>query len=213
MKMHAYQEIYLSNTQSKLAEAFDYSVNACQISGEDFSKMFVVSSFSKQMEKGNPAYVGGRSGIEIALEVIFEIQGFRMEPQKYENYVRSKEYWIGWAVAYYQWYSDRSFQDIFTAVSYRDLEIMYQTLHEADITKFVDIMDTQMKKYFPDTNLKRIRKIHNITQKELAERSSVGLRSIQMYEQRSKNINNASGETLYRLSKVLSCRMEDLLEK
>lgn len=51
------------------------------------------------------------------------------------------------------------------------------------------------------------------TQAELAKRSGVGLRSIQMYEQRNKNINKASAETLYRLSKVLGCMMEDLIEK
>ena len=44
-------------------------------------------------------------------------------------------------------------------------------------------------------------------------RSGVSLRSIQMYEQRNKDINKASAETLYRLSKVFGCSMEDLLEK
>lgn len=33
---------------------------------------------------------------------------------------------------------------------------MYYTLHEADITKFVDIVDSKIKEYFPETNLKRI---------------------------------------------------------
>lgn len=34
-----------------------------------------------------------------------------------------------------------------------------------------------------------------------------------MYEQRNKDINKASAETLYRISKVLGCTMEDLIEK
>ena len=54
---------------------------------------------------------------------------------------------------------------------------------------------------------------HEYTQKELSERSGVSLRSIQMYEQRNKDINKASAETIYRLSKALGCNMEDLIEK
>ena len=90
---------------------------------------------------------------------------------------------------------------------------MYYTLHEADLTKFVDIVDLKMKEYFFETNLKRIRAIYGFTQAELAERSGVSLRSIQMYEQRNKNINKASEDTMYRLAKVLGCTMEDLIEK
>lgn len=53
---------------------------------------------------------------------------------------------------------------------------------------------------------------HIMTQAELARRSGVSLRSIQMYEQRHKDINKASVETVYRLAKVFSCVVEDLLE-
>lgn len=34
-----------------------------------------------------------------------------------------------------------------------------------------------------------------------------------MYEQRNKDINKASAESLYRISKVFGCTIEDLLEK
>lgn len=90
---------------------------------------------------------------------------------------------------------------------------MYYTLHEADITKFVDIVDSRMKEYFSEINLKRIRTAYGLTQAELSRRSGVSLRSIQMYEQRNKNINKASADTMYRLAKVLGCTMEDLIEK
>ena len=43
--------------------------------------------------------------------------------------------------------------------------------------------------------------------------SGAWLCSIQMYEQRNKDINKASVESLYRISKVLGCTIEDLLEK
>jgi transcriptional regulator with XRE-family HTH domain len=55
--------------------------------------------------------------------------------------------------------------------------------------------------------------LREFTQAELARRSGVSLRSIQMYEQRNKDINKAGAEALYRLSKVFGCSMEDLPEK
>ena len=130
-----------------------------------------------------------------------------------ERFERSKEYWIGWAVAYYQWHSSRKYSEIFKAFSFSDLQQMYYTLHEADILKFVDIVDERLKQVFSDTNLKRLRMAYGCTQAELAQKANVSLRSIQMYEQRKKDINKASAETLYRLAKVLGCEMEDLIEK
>lgn len=210
---HAYQEIYLSKAQSVLGDAFDYTVNTCNISGNDFVKLFVASSVSKRIENGEPVYLAGKSGIEIAREIVAETKGQELEIEPQEHFERSKEYWIGWAVAYYQWYSERKYSDIFQVVSFDDLQKMYYTLHEADITKFADIMDSQVREYFSETNLKRIRVTYGFTQAELAERSGVSLRSIQMYEQRNKNINKANADTTYRLAKALGCTMEDLIEK
>lgn len=209
----AYQEIYLSKAQSVIGDAFDYAVNTCAILGTDFVKLFIASSVSKRMENGEPAYLAGKSGIEIVREIIAETKGKELQIEPQEHFGRSKEYWIGWAVAYYQWYSGRKYSDIFKVLSFEDLQKMYYTLHEADITKFVDIVDSKIKEYFPETNLKRIRTAYGFTQAELAERSGVSLRSIQMYEQRNKNINKASADTMYSIAKALGCTMEDLIER
>lgn len=213
MMTYAYQEIYLSKAQAVLGDAFDYAVNTCDISGNDFVKLFITSSISKRMENGEPACLAGKSGIEIVMEIVSETKGQELEIEPHEHFERSKEYWIGWAVAYYQWHSGRKYSDIFKVISFQDLQKMYYTLHEADITKFVEIMDLQMEEHFSDTNLKRIRTAYGFTQAELANRSGVSLRSIQMYEQRNKNINKASVDAMYRLARVLGCTMEDLIEK
>ena len=88
--------------------------------------------------------------------------------------------------------------------SFTDLQKMYAMLHEADISRFVSVADEKMKEYFRDTNLKRIRTAYGCTQAELAKRSGVNLRSVQMYEQRQKDINKASAEALYRLAKTIT---------
>lgn len=213
MMTRAYQEIYLSKAQQVLGDAFDYAVNTCNISGENFIKLFLVSSISKRIEKGEPNCIVGKSGIEIVLEILEETTNKEINANSVETISRSREYWIGWAVAYYQWYSDRKFSEIFMVVSFKDLQNMYYTLHEADISKFVDIIDEKIKAVFSETNLKRFRLAYGCTQAELANKSGVSLRSIQMYEQRNKDINKASVGTLYRLSKTLGCSMEDLIEK
>ncbi|RRK33388.1 helix-turn-helix domain-containing protein [Schaedlerella arabinosiphila] len=209
---YAYQEIYLSKAQSVLGDVFDYAVNICGISGNDFVKLFIVSSVRKRMENGEPSCLAGKSGIEIVREIVEETKGQKLQIKPKDRFKRSREYRIGWAASYYQWYSGRKYHDIFKAISFEDLQKMYYTLHEADITKFVDIVDSKIKEHFPETNLKRIRTAYGFTQVELAECSGVSLRSIQMYEQRNKNINKASVDTVYSLAKVFGCTMEDLIK-
>ena len=213
MMTRAYHEIYLNKAQSTLGDSFDYAVNACKIPGNDFIKLFAASSVSKHMENGEPAWLAGKSGIEIVREIVKETRGEELRNEPLEQFRRSVEYWIGWAVAYYQWYSGRKYSDIFKVVGFEELERIYYPLHEADITKFVDIVDAKMKEHFSETNLKRIRTTYGFTQAELSERSGVSLRSIQMYEQRNKNINKASSDALYSLARVLGCNMEDLMER
>ena len=212
MMIRAYQEIYLNSAQAMLGDAFDYAINVCQYPGEDFIKMFVVSSISKRIENGEPAYLKGKSGIEVLIDIVYETTGKIINVSPIERFSRSPEYWIGWALAYYQWYSCRSFGEILQVISFTDLQNMYYTLHEADISKFADVLDMRMREHFVDTRLKHYRAINSMSQSELAKASGVSLRSIQMYEQRNKDINKASAETILRLAKALSCSMEDLLE-
>ena len=62
------------------------------------------------------------------------------------------------------------------------------------------------------SNLKTLRTRHKISQGELSERSGINVRMIQHYEQGVKDINKAQAITLYKLSEVLECRIEDLIE-
>ena len=133
MMTRAFQEIYLNRVQSMLGDAFDYAVNTCGVPGDDFVKLFSVSSISKRMENGEPSVLLGKSGIEIAIDVLTETTGRTPEAKPQERFERSAEYWIGWAIAYYQWYSSRKYSEIFKVLSFDDLQKMYVTLHEADI--------------------------------------------------------------------------------
>lgn len=58
--------------------------------------------------------------------------------------------------------------------------------------------------------LKEIRNRKGISQKELSEATKIKLRTIQSYEQKTKNIDNAKFETLIKLSIALDCRISEL---
>ena len=81
-----------------------------------------------------------------------------------------------------------------------------------DIRHFVDKMNELYINAKPETNLKIYRKRAGLSQKELAEQADIPVRMIQHYEQRQKNINKAQVEYLARLSRVLNCNIEELLE-
>ena len=213
MKPKPYSESQLHRFMDKMGDAFDYAINDCKMDGAEFVKMFVASTVCKKIENGESIYISGKSGVEIAIECVYEITGKELSIEPSEKFSRSAQYWIGWAVCYYQWLSLRRYADIFKAVSYEDMLGLYPTLHEASAEKITSVIDETVRAAYPETNLKRIRTAYGCSQRELAEMSGVSLRSIQMYEQRNKDINKAQSESLYRLSKALGCTMEDLLEE
>ena len=91
--------------------------------------------------------------------------------------------------------------------------MMYDPYHEMDIRQFVDKLNEMYRNAKPETNLKTLRTLANLSQSELAAQTGISVRTLQQYEQRQKNINHAQTETLLRLSKVLDCTIEDLVEK
>ena len=64
-------------------------------------------------------------------------------------------------------------------------------------------MDRFYRLKYPERNLQRIRRIANLSQRELAARSGVSVRTIQELEQGRKDINRAGIDTL-RAAKLLN---------
>ena len=209
---HAYNEFYLSNAKDRLSAFFDYAINDCKMAPEWITSLFVTTGYAEQFERGNPAFVAGMSGVELAQAVILKAYGEKELPQPTWSEERSPEYWAGWALASYQWYSARRFKDIFERVPLADIIRMYPAYHEMDIRHFIDDMEVRYKAAEGESNLKRIRESRGLSQTELAEQSGVNLRNIQMYEQRGNNIDKAQAQILYKLSRTLGCHVEDLLE-
>lgn len=209
----AYDEIYLDDAMDNLGEMTDYAVNHCHIDIDEFFGMFLVSGLAEQFGKGVPKYIAGMSGTELALEVLYRSRFFLnalAEPSV--DYVCSPEYWSGWILAYYQWYTGQSFRDILENLTMKDILKLYPTLHEASEQKFVDVAKRIIEQKKLPCKLQTRRKNCGYSQRELAEKSGVSLRTLQQYEIRAKDINKAAAGSLDALAKVLGCRIEDLLE-
>lgn len=211
---HAYSEYYLNDAMQNLGDMMDYAICDLKFDGDEFFSYFLSSDISKQFEHGNPKYVCGMSGIELANQVLSKVQNI---PAKVEVSVREfdgPEFWCGWILAYYQWYSGLRFEDIINnGLTISKILSMY-ILHEADISKFAESADSIISNHKQGsiTNLKRIRQARGFTQKQLAEQSGVTLRMIQLYEQRKNDINKASVEVVINLARALGCKLEDLIE-
>ena len=210
--MRAYKETYLNNAAKVFGGMLDYAVNDCGTDGGLFLNMFIVSGLAEQFEHGNPKTIAGKSGVELAIEAIESVTGSKPTAQPSMRDYRTEEYWAGWALAQYQWRTGMGFSSILRFLPYDDIIRMYPTMHEADITRFYSTVDEIRASAFPQTNLKRIREAAGLSQSQLAGQSEVSLRSIQMYEQRNKDINKAQVMSIAKIARVLSCNVEDLLE-
>ena len=209
---HAYAEEYLNDAMENLGEAFDYAVNACAFGIDEFMKLFIASGYSDSFGKGNPKYVSGLSGTELVMEIL-EKSGKQMSfPAPQTEYDCSPEYWFGWILAYYQWATRRSFKDIHNNISMNEVRKLYGTLHEAAEEKFVDTVNAIIQRKNAPSKLQQQRKRCGYSQKELAEKSGVNLRTLQQYELKTKDISKASIQTVLALANVLGCRVEDLME-
>lgn len=210
--MNAYDKSYLEDAMHNLAVMLDYGT-VKEGDAERFFDRFKVSDISMQFGKGNPRYLVGMSGIELAEEV-FRNTGQESGILDYHPDGRSVEYWAGWVLAYLQWYTGMSFEQIDGKGLHLSYVIsLYSAYHEADISKFVQKAIERIKHFEVKgmTPLKRQRKICRLTQKELSQRSGITLRMIQAYEQNDQDISRAEVRTIIKLANVLGCSPEDLI--
>lgn len=211
--IHAYDNVYLDKARSALARMLDFAVYDLHYTITAFFELFLTSGVSARFEQGDFTLLAGMSGVELAYEVLERsgITAKRIRPRYTAN--RSEEYWVGWALAYYQWETSLSFSQIIHYIPIADIQALYTPYHEMDIRHFAEKMNELYRNAQPQTNLKRLRQKAGLSQKELSLASGIPVRTIQQYEQRQKNINKAQVEYLCLLSRALFCEIEDLTEK
>ena len=211
--MNAYDKDYLYHSQKNFGHMVDFAVNTCDYDIDEFFNMFLASNVCVQFESGNPAYIAGKTGCELVRLIVSEIKDSDIDTQDAMYLDKSPEYWLGWVLSYYVWLKNYKFGYVLSAVPAGDMIGMYDTMHEADISKFVNALDERLKEFYTQTALTRLRIAAGLSQSELAERSGVSVRIIQAYEQRMRDINKAQFVTIANLAQALDCDAIDLLEK
>lgn len=185
----------------------EYAVTVCGFGENEFMGEFAKTAAAKDFEAGRHS--------EVALEKIsYHLFDFGLpcaDPRDLEGLGRSDAYEYGVALAAFQKDSGHSFQRIVERFAPESLKAAGLTSGLVSRAELVAGMGELYSSYLP-TRLGTLRAAAGLTQAQLAERSEVGLRSIQMYEQRRKDINKAQAVTVYSLAQVLGCDMSDLLE-
>lgn len=211
---HAYDSIYLEDATDNFAVMLDFGCKLYNGDIQAFYSRALSTNILAEFSNGNPKYIAGMSGIELALKIVEQSQLEAIHCESYEiREDNSAEYWTGWALARLQWEIGLSFNTIEHYMPITHILNMYVTMHEADISKFIGIaINIIQSGISSDENpLKRLRLTCGLTQKELAQTSGTTLRMIQAYEQGYQDISKAEVRTILNLARALHCSPETLV--
>lgn len=211
--MHAYSDLYLRCAQLTLASMLQYAVYDAQIELTEFYDMFLRSRFSTLFAHGDPTAIAGRSGIELARDVVQDVTARRLDAAQVGRIERSPEYWAGYVLAYYQWYSGLSFQGINRIIAIDELVSMYFPYHEMDIMRTVEYLENRRHSTKTESRLRAYRTALGFSQSELATLTDIPVKSIQNLEQGQKSISKLRVDYCVRLSRALHCDIEMLVEE
>lgn len=203
MMIHAYSELYLNDAMTNVAELFNYVSDVESL--DELFFLFIKKGYAYEFGRGNVYF------LNMPPHVLYSMITDQKAPQApMVELGRSPQYWCGFVLAYYQWYTGLSFKKIQDKLPPSKILALYHPLHEASLEKFVEVANSIVLQ--KETYLEEYRKYAKLSQKELASRSGVPLKMIQLYEQRKVNINDAPAHHLLRFSRVFSCTIEDLIE-
>lgn len=224
--MGAYNRSYLENVKSNLGAMLDCGINTLEFGPRDFYNMFLDSDMSDKINRGDAYSICTLGGVELAEYVVC----FAMNNSKYIHVkkasdpafnqhlndaiinVNSKEYWAGTVIAEYAWEKNMSYQELDGYISVEEVIGLYKDFVNADSLVINIRLDEMLNAKKKVAKLKLRREMLGLSQSELAEQSGIPLRTLQQYEQRRKNINNAKAVYLVDLASVLRCEVRDLIE-
>lgn len=139
----AAKEIYFPKYRERdTAARTSYLEGLRKIKPDEVQQAFLQSEIPTQIEIGNPGFLCGKSGYELAI-IAFdcnEAEAAIKESRKYPFYPQ-EEYWSGTVLAYYQWKAALSFEEILSKFPLERILANYHLMHEADISKMVAVMD------------------------------------------------------------------------
>lgn len=207
--IRAYDEMYVDGAMTRMGDMLEYACMDCGYDPDSFWNMFLQSGVARRFEIGDVSVVAGKSGPELAYLVLSAADHRADFPKPLWREDRSELYWSGWVLAYYQWYTAQPFSVIWKSISIRMLQKLYTTLHEADITKTVDVL-SGLQKPVKKNSVSLLRLVRGLTQQELAERAHMSISQLQRLEYGERKIENLSLKSALALAKALGVEVEEL---
>ena len=139
----AYSELYLADASLALGSMLESAVYLFGVELSTYWRLFLDSHVSDDFGHGLSGTVSGKSGWELAAEILDDAGvGFRRErPSGVIG--RSREFWAGWALAQYQRRSGLTFKEIEAFAPLDDILLMYSPYHEMEIDQFVDAIESR----------------------------------------------------------------------
>ena len=224
--MSAYNINYLSNVAGNLGAMLDCGVNTLEFGMRDFYNMFLSSDMSMRLNRGDCYTICTLGGVELAEYVVCHamnnsnfIHVRKASDPAYNQQlsdaiinVNSAEYWTGTVIAAYAREKNISYDELDRCIPIEDIYELYSDFRDADELMIGIRLDEMMSAASKVAKVKVRRELMGISQEELARRSEVPIRTLQQYEQKRKNINNAKAISLVNLAGALHCEVRDLME-
>ena len=137
----AYIELYLADASLALGSMLESAVYLFGVELLTFWRLFLDSPVSDDFGHGLSGTVSGKSGWELAAEIL-DNAGVGFSREKQSGVIgRSREFWVGWALAQYQWHSGLTFREIESFAPLKDLLLMYSPYHEMGIDQFIEAIE------------------------------------------------------------------------
>ena len=208
----AYSQLYLTDAMTNLGEMTEYAHYACGTDLDLVFSCFVISGYAGRLQVGDPEVVSGMSGTELYREIMNKCGRVNGPlPPALVRYDTDAYYWIGYILAYFQWWSRQTFKSITDAFKADDFMRLYPTLHTVSEERAAEELLELYRKRTQFNRLQEYRKRLGMTQAMLAKKAGVNLRTLQQYEVGDKDIARASVGSVISLAKALHVAPESLM--
>lgn len=180
---------------------------------ENFFRLFRISGLQKDWDESGRKLCAKMEPGELYSAVLKRL-GMTKENELPEEELPSDEktLWAGNLLDYIQRKTGKSFSSILEDISFHELEVLYEPLKAFSAEQSFQVIREKIRQKGKKTWIQRIRRRRGLSQRELAEKSGVNLRTLQQYEIRDKDIEKAAAGKLLAMARVLSCRPEELME-
>lgn len=137
----AYSELYLGDASLALGSMLESAVYLFGIDLDAFWRLFLASHVSADFGHGLSGTVSGKSGWELASEILDDakVEYVRERPKCVMG--RSREFWAGWALAQYQWRTGLPFVEIEAFAPLKTILLLYSPYHEMDVARLFEVLD------------------------------------------------------------------------